>query len=135
MPLTFPQGLRIANRNPIDDRTVFDTLANAKSSLNTARRYRGLRIFITEEVKEYWFRDGTTNADLIEYRPGAMLYSVTSIAERNSIPLSLRSEGMEVNVLLGGGMTKYVLVGGITDACWQESTADILTWNILEEGE
>lgn len=136
MALTFPQGFRIANSTPVDNRTVFATLSEAKSGLNTARRYRGLRFFVTEEKKEYWFRDGIANSDIIEYRPGAMLYSVTSVGERNSIPLSLRSIGMEVNLLLGGNIIKYILVGGLTNDCWQvqsDSDGTPLNWEVVGE--
>ena len=135
MALTIPQGLKVANNNPLDNRTVFATLELAKASVNTSRRYRGLKIFITEEKKEYWFRDGVTNSDLIPYRPGAALYCVTSLAERNSIPLDLRFEGMEINLLLGGNVTKYTLIGGITDAHWritQSSVPSGVQWEVQE---
>ena len=131
MALTIPQGLKIANNNPVDSRTVFPTVEAVLAGVSTSRRYRGLKIFITDEKKEYWFRDGITNSDLILYRPGAALYCVTSLTERDSIPLSVRFEGMEVNLLLGGDITKYYLIGGITDAHWQEVRQGV-QWEVQE---
>lgn len=53
---------------PCDDRIVCWDQEEAKTK-TAGRRYRGLRIYILSESKEYWFKDGTGNGDLLEYHP------------------------------------------------------------------
>lgn len=67
MGISLPQGLNIQNNDPIDSRTIYETKESVLTSLNNNRRHRGLRIFITSEGKEYWFRDGITDDDFIPY--------------------------------------------------------------------
>lgn len=129
MALSLPTGLRILDNSPVDNRTRYQTIEEVLTTLNTARRYVGLKIFIISLGKEYWFRDGITNADFIEYAPSSSTPSdpvncplrvVSTVEERDAIPLSQRFEGLEVNVAKDGVMSKYVLLGGLTNDDWVE---------------
>ncbi len=140
MALSLPTGLRILDNSPVDNRTRYETIEEVLTTLNTARRYVGLKIFIISLGKEYWFRDGIRNADFIEYAPGGSsvpanspLRVVSTVEERDAIPVDTRFEGLEVNVVKDGVMSKYVLLGGLTNDDWVEVDLSDVNgeWEIL----
>lgn len=146
--IPFSHGFRIGDGTPVDNRMVYQTKADVFSKavdengdfigITKGRRYRGLKIFIVDEGKEYWFRDGITNDHLVPYQPGASMFPVSSLTERDAIPLKIRSEGMEVNVVSNDRLTKYALVGGITNDHWQElstGTATNVTYEVTITGD
>ena len=119
MAISLPQGLRVSNNDPVDNRTVFATLEAAKTGIGIVRRHRGLKVYISSLLQEYWFRDGVDDEDLIPYRPGAAVIPVTSVTERDAIPVALRYEGLEAHVTENNTVTQYVLLGGIANENWQ----------------
>jgi hypothetical protein len=66
MALTVPSGLRVANTDPVDDRIVFDTVANALAEVGEPRRRDGLAIWITSEKLLYRFVGGTADTDFVQ---------------------------------------------------------------------
>lgn len=61
MPLNVPQGLHVGGREPVDDRIIFDTPADALAGIAAPRRYDGLAVWIKSEGKTYRFMGGTAN--------------------------------------------------------------------------
>jgi hypothetical protein len=55
----------------------------------------------------------------------------TSISERNAIPSDDRTIGMEVNVVADGDVTKYTLIGGTTNDCWQITISSV-QWQVVD---
>lgn len=70
-------GFYIRNSNPIDSRIVVQTYdeikgneeRNIECKIIKARRYPGLRIYVMDQEKEYWFKSGVENENLVEYNP------------------------------------------------------------------
>lgn len=76
--LGFPFGFYVADNSPVDSKygvidanvwRPYNNLAEALSLLPSGIRYKGLTINIAD--KEYWWKAGITNADLIEKSSGA----------------------------------------------------------------
>ena len=65
MALTVPQGFRVGNTKPVDDRIVFDTVAAALAAVGNPRRYNGLAVWIRDEEKTYRFIGGTTDEHFV----------------------------------------------------------------------
>jgi hypothetical protein len=125
MGIRTSQNFDVNAQFPIDSRLTSPSMATALN-MPFYQRYKGLKIFIIDIQQEYWFRDGTDNTDFIPYKPENFMI-VTSIAERDSIPLQLRREGMIVNVTMGGNYTKYMLLGGI----WKVMDSGVLNWSVI----
>jgi hypothetical protein len=55
---------------------TYTSLADALSSVSTGNRYQGLTVGIVESgsVSEYWFKNGTTDNDLIAKIPDSFIY-------------------------------------------------------------
>lgn len=76
MSISVVDGFRVTNNAPIDDRDIFDTLANAKAGIASFRRTEGLRTYITTEKKTYRFIGGILDANLVP-DPANMCIDVT----------------------------------------------------------
>jgi hypothetical protein len=77
MAIQVSGGLKIANKDPVDDRIVKNTIADALLISKQYSRYQGLKIFIKDPAGdgselpcEYWFRDGIEDQDLIKLETG-----------------------------------------------------------------
>lgn len=69
MAITLNDNLQIQANKNIDSRYgPYTTLTTAVTSLSSFQRSRGLTVGIIEgdTLKEYWFKDGTNDANLIE---------------------------------------------------------------------
>ena len=77
-------GHHISNTAPIDDRCISITLNEAKEK-TVDRRYPGLRVYVMGEEKEYWFKSGVSNNDLVVYRPWASDTEFRQTIEQNII--------------------------------------------------
>lgn len=82
--------LQFDGKYPCDDRLVYQTKQDALNSTR-GRRYPGLKIFIagddTENIveKEWWFKSGVSNSDLVPYRPWANDTEFRQTIEQNVI--------------------------------------------------
>jgi len=59
---------------PFNGATYADAITLANTEVNSGLRYKGLTVGLTEnngEVKEYWYKDGVTDADLVEKTSGS----------------------------------------------------------------
>jgi hypothetical protein len=65
VPTNVTSNFQILTNAPLDGRTVFDTLEEAKARLHRSVRYEGLSVYIKEEQREYRFVGGIENTDLI----------------------------------------------------------------------
>jgi hypothetical protein len=65
MPFILPQGIRIANSDMIDDRLVFDTVAEALEGVGKPRRYDGLALWIRGEGRTYRFIGGIEDNNFV----------------------------------------------------------------------
>jgi hypothetical protein len=69
MAITLNDNLQIQANKNIDNRYgPYDSISSALATLASFQRARGLTIGIVEGglLKEYWFKDGVANVDLIE---------------------------------------------------------------------
>lgn len=69
MAIILNDNLQIQSNKNIDNRYgPYDSLSTAVSTISGFQRSRGLTIGIieTDLLKEYWFKDGVTDNDLIE---------------------------------------------------------------------
>lgn len=121
------------NGFPIDSRYVIDTYDNILTGIVKSCRYPGLRVFVLDTEKEYWFKGGVENNDLVEYKPwmsdiggggSTVVTSATVVpldantCSKDDIPaylsqnISEPSSGDEVNVIYTESgeesFTKYV---------------------------
>ena len=58
---------------PFNGTTYADAIILANTEVNSGLRYKGLTVGLTEnngEVKEYWYKNGVTDADLVEKTSG-----------------------------------------------------------------
>lgn len=121
---------------PLDDREVLADIT-ARDAIPLLVRYEGMKVTVLDdgngEQKLFWLKGGITNGDWEEFSSGGSGTGliVSDITERNAIPNEDREIGMTVTVLDdGNGRQKdYWLVGGITNANWEEkkSGGGILT--------
>jgi len=70
MPIAVNAGFAVGARSAVDVRMTCDTVANFLSTYKANVRYQGLTVFITSEQKEYWFKNGMADADLVEKTSG-----------------------------------------------------------------
>jgi hypothetical protein len=73
MAISVSGGLKIGNKDPVDDRIVKETIDEALLISKQYSRYQGLKIFIKDPAGdgsippcEYWFRDGVEDTDFIK---------------------------------------------------------------------
>ena len=92
---------------PIDSRFVIDSLDNLDTKIPKSIRYPGLRVFVIEESREYWFKDGIENSDVVVYTPSANLTG----SSLSGFETSTLSEGAEATIMNGGNASKYVWNG------------------------
>jgi hypothetical protein len=52
MALALPQGLAVGNGEPVDNRTLFETVGDALSGVAASRRYDGLQVRIKDSDGE-----------------------------------------------------------------------------------
>jgi hypothetical protein len=140
--LQLPYSVQIVNPRPVDflyyeaDGTPWDNTTEVTTTIIAAIRYRGLTVNISGV--EYWFRDGTTNGDLVvkltsatagngmtlngsAFDWGGTLLDVTSI-DQNGNDLSFvngyfdvsNSTGFNVN-LLGSGTRIDIRTQGLIE--------------------
>ena len=101
-------GLKVTNGAPLDRRFVVDTFANYSRVIPKACRYPGLRFYVLDEEKEYWFKSGTEKADLVEYHPEAMFVE----SDLEDVDTTKLAVGSEVTIFDSeGNPTKYVWNG------------------------
>lgn len=68
--LEFPESFKILKDSPIDNRSVFATIAD-RDALVAARRYYGLLTFVQENGKFYYLDAGLANVDWKEFAVGS----------------------------------------------------------------
>jgi hypothetical protein len=78
MTFTWDGGQHITNDDPVDDRMVFDTVAEVLETLAFGRRFDGLSIWIRKEKRKYRFIGGTANSHFVPdlVGPGSMVWRV-----------------------------------------------------------
>ena len=125
-------GFSISNGSTIDSRFTAATLSDARA-FGDIVRYKGLRIFVENENKEYWFRDGVTDTDLVEYSDYGPFQLVASQiyndqAHLAGIPASYQRLGTEVFIkqaTLSGSVAdyEYIKSGKNDPGHWGDPTA------------
>ena len=110
-------GIVVGAAKPIDAKFgPYASTAAALADITSALRYKGLTIGIESgsAVVEYWFRDGTTNADFVE--------KITPLEATNIIGLSdfiiAAAPGLQINttVRVGNGVATTFLIDGLVSS-------------------
>jgi len=110
-------GIVVGAAKPIDAKYgPYASTAAALADIGPALRYKGLTIGIESgsAVVEYWFRDGTTNADFVE--------KITPLEATNIIGLSdfiiASAPGLQINttVRIGDGTATTFGIDGLTSS-------------------
>lgn len=100
-------GRRLGSSTPVDRRYVVDTFDNIWTLVTKPCRYPGLRIFVIDTEKEYWFKGGVNQEDLVEYHPEAFV--TTNI---NEVDTTRLTPGVTVTIFDGNGNpTQYIWNG------------------------
>jgi hypothetical protein len=110
-------GIVVGAAKPIDAKYgPYASTAAALADITSALRYKGLTIGIESgsAVVEYWFRDGTTNADFVE--------KITPLEATNIIGLTdfiiAAAPGLSINttVRIGNGATTTFPIDGLVSS-------------------
>jgi hypothetical protein len=110
-------GIVVGAAKPIDAKFgPYASTAAALADIGPALRYKGLTIGIESgsAVVEYWFRDGTTNADFVE--------KITPLEATNIIGLTdfiiAAAPGLSINttVRVGTGVATTFLIDGLVSS-------------------
>jgi hypothetical protein len=110
-------GIVVGAAKPIDAKYgPYASTAAALADITSALRYKGLTIGIESgsAVVEYWFRDGTTNADFVE--------KITPLEATNIIGLTdfiiAAAPGLQINttVRIGDGTTTTFPIDGLVSS-------------------
>lgn len=78
--VAFPSGVGVLNKKHLDARqgpeAGYTNVADAVASIPAGQRVKGLTVFIQNgsSVDEYWWRDGTTDADLVKKNDGGKVF-------------------------------------------------------------
>lgn len=103
--LELPYSIKITNPKPVDywyyesDGTPYENTSEVTSSVVSAIRYKGQTFFIVD--REWWFKDGITNSDLVEKSSGG---SGTSLTRGSGTTLSNDS------IHVTGSLTKNMVI-------------------------
>lgn len=117
-------GLKVTNGAPLDRRFVVDTFANYSRVIPKACRYPGLRFYVLDEEKEYWFKSGIEKADLVEYHPEAMFVE----SDLEDVDTTKLAVGSEVTIFDNeGNPTKYVWNGSVWKPLVREVGSAVIT--------
>lgn len=92
---------------PIDSRFFIDSKDNIDTEIPKSVRYPGLRVYVLDEKREYWFQDGVKLSNLVVYNPQANLTG-DSLEDFDNVAVS---NGAEITVLDNGEVSKYVWNG------------------------
>ena len=119
-------GLKVTNSAPLDRRFVLDTMDSLSIVIPKSYRYPGLRFYVLDEEKEYWFKGGVNKSDLVEYHPEAMyVVAEDAIQDIDTTKLSI---GSEITVFDNeGNPTKYVWNGSVWKPLIREVGSAVIT--------
>lgn len=129
MPL-LGKGINLASGALVGTNKALDTkygpytnLSEALSEVSSAYRYKGLSIGVLNSlgaVREYWFRDGVADTDLVEKSPQSPSFSYDPVSALVSVTLD--NHGLSANSVLKitgaepSVLNRVVSVNAVTDA-------------------
>ena len=126
-------GLKVTNSAPLDRRFVIDSMTSLSTVIPKSYRYPGLRFYVLDEEKEYWFKGGVNKSDLVEYHPESMY--VVDEEDIQDIDTTKLATGSEITVLDGAGNpTKYVWNGTAWKPLIREVGSAVITPIITNVG-
>ena len=99
MAILLNDNLDIAAAKAVDSRYgPYASVAAALSAIGTIRRYRGLVLGVTagNALKEYWFKDGILDTDLVEKQTGATYTYTASVALGGHRIVTIDSTGQAI---------------------------------------
>ena len=127
-------GLKVTNSAPLDRRFVIDNINSLSSVIPKSYRYPGLRFYVLDEEKEYWFKGGVNKSDLVEYHPEAMYVVEEGDFDPDAVPGNL-ARGSEITVFdAAGNPTKYVWNGTVWKPLIREVGSAVITPIITNVG-
>lgn len=79
MAIILVDGFNLRQQGPLDQRTVFPTKEEALTSIRRVQRYDGLLVYITSEERQYIFKGGIADENLVPFtsRPDTKFYVLT----------------------------------------------------------
>lgn len=77
-------GFNLSSGIPLDLRTVVNDI-NERDSIPLNARYKGLLVFVTQESKYYYLKNGVTNSDWEELSFGAHTHQISDIISLQTI--------------------------------------------------
>jgi hypothetical protein len=71
MSVQLPAGIKVLNPTPVDALSgPYSSTTVANTSITQALRYIGMDVKVSDPSgKKFWYKNGTTNTDLVEYMP------------------------------------------------------------------
>jgi len=150
MPLTtglqLPYGVQPVNPVPIDSwsgpytgsvDTIDSAKAAANASINSAIRFQSMevRLLVGGEAYKYWYRDGTSDSDLVLFSAGSGLvtgsiYPITASFALTSSRANVFTS--DLNVYLANGKTFGKYLSGQTIPATGKTPKEVIELAILE---